>query len=565
MKDKQTLLWLYRNSKTQLIPMMALLLGNVLFAVCGVLFALFSRNVVDGAVAKETHLLIIYGGLLLLIIVSQMIIRIFCRSTEARIQGRLEMGYKSKLLQQILHKEYAGTAPYHSGELMNRLTSDITVTSEGVTTIPPNFVRLMTKMLGAFGVLCFLDLFFALIFVAVGLFVFFTVRFFRERLKYVHKNMQEKDGRLRSFIQELLESIIVLKIFNVETAMEEKAQQLQQNHYQAKLKKNNLSIFANSGISTVFALGYLFALLWSAYGLVNGTISFGTLTAILQLVGQVQTPFSELSGLLPQVYAGLASAERIREIENLPDEKQINRQLGTEIYQDLHSIEFEQVSFGYDREMVLCQVDLSIRKGDYVGIRGLSGIGKSTLLYLLLGIFEPTTGSINLKLNNGKRIPIDRHTRKLFAYVPQGNSLLSGSIRENIALVNAQTGDDEIMRAAQVSCAADYINRLPRRLDTIIGEKGHGLSEGQAQRIAIARAILSDRPILLLDEAGSALDKGTEKQLLNNINRMTDKTCLIISHKKAAQDVCNKEIIITGTKVKIYETGRKIEYHENWP
>jgi len=279
-------------------------------------------------------------------------------------------------------------------------------------------------------------------------------------------------------------------------------------------------------------------------------------------VGQVQTPFSELSGLLPQVYASLASAERIMEIENLPDEKQINRQLGAEIYKDLHSIEFEQVSFGYDREMVLCQVNLSIGKGDFVGIHGLSGIGKSTLLYLLLGIFVPTTGSISLKLNNGERIPIDQETRKLFAYVPQGNLLLSGSIRDNIALVNANASDDEIMRAAQVSCIAGYINRLPQGLDTIIGEKGHGLSEGQAQRIAIARAILSDRPILLLDEASSALDTGTEKQLLNNINRLTNKTCLIISHKKAALDVCNKEIIITDTIVRIYETGRKIQYHE---
>lgn len=557
MKDKQTLLWLFHKSKAQLPLMIFLILGNALFAVNVILFALLSRNVIDGAVARDRHTVIIQGLLLLLVIVAQFLIRVFCRSLEVRIQGRLEISYKSNILNKILQKDYTHTAKYHSGELMNRLTSDITVVSEGVATILPSFIRLLTKMLGAFGVLCVFDLKFAVIFLVGGLLLFFVARFFRERLKYVHKNMQAKDGVLRSFMQEILESIIVVKIFNVETAMEEKALGLQQTHYQAKLKKNTLSIMANSGFGFIFSLGYLYALIWSSYGLLNGAISFGTLTAILQLVGQVQTPFSELSGLLPQAYSSLASAERLIELEKLPDETEINHhEINVDaMYDDMHSLELDNVSFSYKRDTVLSHVDLLINKGDFVGIYGMSGIGKTTLLYLLLGLFRPNEGCISLRLNNGDQIPIDRRTRKLFAYVPQGNMLMSGSIRENIALVHKNASEEEIMVAAKLSCAAEFIDKLPKGLDTVIGEKGQGLSEGQVQRIAIARAILSNRPILLLDEASSALDLITEKQVLKNIKEMTDRTCIIISHKKAALAVCNKAILISDTSIKMSAKG----------
>ncbi len=563
MRDRQTLAWLYRNSKTQLLPMLALIAGNGLFAGCGVLFALASRGIIDGAAAGEKHILMTQGLYLFFVIVLQYVLRIACGKLEVRIQGRLEMGYKTKLLGKLLSKDYMHTSGYHSGELLNRLTSDITVVSEGVTTILPNLLGLLTKLLSALAVLCVFDPAFALIFAIGGLVLFFVTKFFRGRLKYLHKNMQEKDGVVRSFMQEILESMIVVKIFGAEREMNDKSAALQQEHYRAKVKRNTVSILANSGFSFVFSIGYLYALVWSSFGLAAKTISFGTLTAILQLVGQVQAPFAGLSGLLPKAYGAIASAERMIELENLPDEPEINKQDmdAAAVYKGLHSIALEAVSFRYDRDIVLSRADLILEKGDFAVVSGMSGIGKSTLLKLLLGVYRLAEGTISIKLNHGGQIPIDRHTRKLFAYVPQGNLLLSGTIRENIAFISPKAADEEIMAAAQVSCAAEFISALPQGLDTVIGEKGQGLSEGQVQRLAIARAILSGAPILLLDEATSALDEATEKRLLNNIRQMTDKTCIIISHKKAAFSVCNKEIRIENSTLKITERSNRLAYH----
>jgi len=563
MKDKQTVLWLYKNSKNQLLPMLALILSNAVFSGCGILFALACRSFIDSAAAGEKSVLPLQGLGLFAVIVLQLVLRALCRGLEVRIQGKLEMAFKTKLFGKILRKDYTHTMRYHSGELMNRLTGDITVTSEGLTTLLPNFVGLVTKMCCALAVLYIFDSLFAMIFACSGLVLFLAARFFRGKLKGLHKKVQEKDGAVRSFMQEILENMLVIKIFGVEAEMQEKAEGYGQEHYKAKLKKNTLSILANSGVSFAFSMGYLYALIWSAFGLAAKTISFGTLTAVLQLATQVQTPLSGLSGLIPMVYSVMSSAERMMELEKLPEEWEANkRDIHVQAaYEKMDSLFFKDVSFGYDRELVLSHADLTINKGDFVIVSGLSGIGKSTLFKLALGVFAPTAGVIGLKFISGEQLPMDKHTRKLFAYVPQGNLLLSGTIWENISLVNPQATKDEIMAAVQVSCAAEFISTLPDGLNTVIGEKGKGLSEGQVQRLAIARAVLCGAPILILDEATSALDTATEEKLITNIRSLTDRTCILISHRKTALSVCDKEIRIENGHLTTIERRRQCATH----
>lgn len=543
--------------------MLGVIAGNALLAGCAILFALASRGVIDGAVARAKDILIAQSLWLFAIIMLQFMLRILCRSLEIRIQGRLEMNYRCKLIGKLTTKDYAHTAKYHSGELMNRLTGDVALVTEGTTTILPGLAGLFTRLFGAIGVLYVFDPNFTLVFIAGGLLLFLTTKYFRDKLKYLHKDMQEKDGVVRSFMQELLESLVVVKTFGAEREMETKTAGLAQEHYKAKLRKNTISILANSGFYFIFSIGYLYALLWGAFGLMANTVSYGTFTAILQLVGQVQLPFAALSGLLPKAYSVIASAERLMELENLPDEEDRNKEdLNTPaIYSDMHGIELEAVSFRYDRDIIFANANLTIDKGDFVVVSGLSGIGKSTLFKLLLGVYAPTDGSISITLNTGEKIPADRHTRKLFAYVPQGNLLLSGTIRESIALINSSATDAEIMTAAEVSCAAEFIRALPHGLDTVIGEKGLGLSEGQVQRLAIVRAVLCEAPILLLDEATAALDEDTEEKLLENIKQMTDRTCLIISHKKAAFSICNKEIRIKNASLQMIERKDRLAQH----
>lgn len=555
MQDKQILSWLYHHSRLQIARIVLLVLANAAFAVCGVGFALLSRGVIDGAVAGDKQTFIYFALLLLGIILLQLFLRLLCRNLEEIIKARLELNYKSRLFSELLHKDYAAASKYHSGELLNHLTSDVAIISEGVTTIVPGLVAMLTRLLCAFTVLVAIASSFALVFAVGGILLFIVIGAFRGVMKRMHKRVLETDGKLRSFMQEIIESLLVVKIFSVQGKVAEQMIKLQDLNYQARMKRMQTSIFANSGFSFIFQMGYLYALVWSAYKLYLHAISFGTLTAVLQLVGQVQTPFVGLSGLLPKYYEVLASVERIMVLENLSDEAAVNS-TGVncrELESRMASVVFENISFSYNRNTILEKVGLHINRGDFVLLTGSSGIGKTTVLKLLLGMFKPDVGDIYLQMNDGSRIKTDQHTRKLFAYVPQGNFLLSGSIRENIAFIKPEASDNEIMEAARISCADDFIKQLPAGLDTLIGEKGHGLSEGQIQRLAIARAILGGAPILLLDEASSALDENTEKRLLYNLRAMQGKTCLIISHRQAPLFICNKVLRIENKRIRTRE------------
>ena len=552
MQDKQILSWLYHNSRPQIARIVLLVLANGAFAVCGVGFALLSRGVIDGAVAGDKQTFIYFALLLLGVILLQLFLRLLCRNLEEIIKARLEMSYKSRLFSNLLHKDYAAVSKYHSGELLNHLTSDVAIISEGVTTIMPGLVSMLTRLLCVFTVLTAIDGSFALVFAGGGILLFIVIGAFRGVMKRMHKKVLETDGKLRSFMQEILESLLIIKIFGVERKVTEQIIDLQDLNYQARMKRMQTGIFANSGFNFIFQMGYLYALVWSAYKLYLHAISFGTLTAVLQLVGQVQTPFVGLSGLLPKYYGVLASVERIMKLENLNDEAAVNcvDVNCRELESGMASVVFENISFRYDQDTILENVSLHINKEDFVLLTGSSGIGKTTIFKLLLGVFKPDAGDIYLQMNDGRRINTDQYTRKLFAYVPQGNFLLSGSVRENIAFIKPGAGDNEIMEAARISCADDFIEQLPAGLDTLIGEKGHGLSEGQVQRLAIARAVLSGAPILLLDEASSALDENTEKRLLYNLRAMQGKTCLIVSHRQAPLIICNKVLRIENKSIR---------------
>lgn len=552
MKNTTALNWIKRNSVSELPGMVSLIICDALSSVCSVSMAVFAKLIIDSAQKGNMDGLVRNAVVLLLVIIAQIALKLLSKALEVRVSGKLEMKYKTELFSNILKKDYLKISRYHSGELMTRLTSDITVVSQAVTTIIPGIVSTVTRLICAFAVLFALDKWFALLFLLAGLALFVFTRIFRGSMKKLHRAVQETDGSVRSFMQESIESVLVIKIFNVGEKILKRAEALQKNNFDAKIKKNRWSIFANLGFSAAFSLGYLFGLVWSGIKLCTGSITFGTLTAIIQLISQVQVPFTSLSGIVPQYYSMIASAERIIEIENMSASKSVNdKDTDTEkIYSEMDSVCFDGVSFGYGRDTVIENGTFEIKKNDFTVISGISGIGKSTLFKLLVGVIPPDSGRIYIK-SGGREYGIDKYMRSLFAYVPQGNMLFSGSIRDNIRFVNGDADDKEVMRAAEVSCAAEFINDLPDGLDTVLLESGHGLSEGQIQRLAIARAVLADAPILLLDEATSALDEKTEKQVLSNIRELKEKTCVIISHKSAAYEICNKELKIDNKKISV--------------
>ena len=550
MKDKQTFTWIKERLTGSLWYIILLAIMRSAVTVLGVAFALSSKQVIDAAQGKDIQFLAKSALILLFVVLSQLLIRLFGRGIETSIVAKLTLHIRSSLFKKLLSRDYSSLGKYHSGDLMTRISDDADIVASGIISLIPSVLALLIGLATAFWSLLKIDFQFAAIFFVGGLVILALLSFFKRLLKNTHTRVQEAESSVRSYFQEALSSILMIKVFGIEDLMSKKGDALQKENFKAQMRRRNLSISASSGLSLAFSIGSLYALIHSAYRLYLGAITFGTLTAVIQLVNQIQSPFAGLSGFMPQLYAILASSERIIEVENLPDDNSLQPPLNPgEDYPKLESINFEDISFGYEDELVLSKASLTINKGDFAVIGGTSGIGKSTLVKLLLGVIAPQDGKIYLSLNDGQ-IPIGKHTRPLFSYVPQGHLLLSGTIRDAVSVVNPGATDSEILEAAKICCALEFINELPLGLDTYIGEKGFGLSEGQIQRLALMRAIISGAPVLLLDEATSALDEKTESELLKNLRLLEGKTCIIISHKPAAFEVCNKHIFIEDKKVR---------------
>ncbi len=568
LSDIDTIKWILKNAKKQGWFIALLTFVNVVIACGSIVISYMLRNVINSATGvygtatdQRMDAIFFWGTLFVAITVAQVVSRILSNHLVFRVTARLTIDIKSSLYRQMLKKSYAQITKYHTGEMLNRLNDDVTTVASTITSIIPNVVFIVVKLIGIFIVLATIDPLFTLLFIAVGLGVFFFSSLFKGAMKDYHKQIRQTDGKIRSFMQETLASLMVIKVFKSEDKVEKTASELQEENYNRKKKRNIISLTTNSAFTLAFNGAYLFGLFYCATRIANNDpiITYGTLSQVLSLVSQISVPINSLTTIIPSFYSAIASAERIIELENLDDEPVINDEnLDVHgLYSNLESIEFNDITFSYDRDEIFEHTDLSVKKGDLVVMTGISGIGKSTLTKLLLGVFPLDSGEIIFKFSDGTSMPVDTNTRKFFSYVPQGNFLLSGSIRENIAFINSDATDEEIWRAIRFACA-DFIAELPEGLDTVIGEKGLGLSEGQVQRVAIARAILSNAPVILLDEATSALDEMTELRLLENIKKLSDKTCILISHKKAANAVCNKEVRIIDKKITVFEN----EYSE---
>ena len=549
-KNDQTALgWVWNATEGLRFRLLVLILSNAVFSAIVVLFALACRGIIDCAVAGDMAGMLRYASGLAAIILVQLGLRFLNYNLEEHLRARLEMKLKSRVFASILKKQYRAVSEYHSGEILNRLVSDTAAVCDGAIGILPSLAGMAARLVCAFAVLVVLEPWFVLLFLAGGVLLFAITRVFRRVLKRLHKRVQAADGRVRSFLQEALESLLVVKVFGEESHVEARADELQEEHFKEKRRRWRLHTASNAGMSFAFQAAYLCALVWCAYCLLLGTMSFGTLSAILQLVSQIQAPLTNLSGFLPRYYGMLASAERLQEFEALADEPQAEKLSNPRaFYEKISAIEFRGITFSYGRECVLENADLTLHPGDFVAIMGRSGIGKSTLLKLLLDVFPPDAGEIWFESAEGKT-PANCATRPLFSYVPQGNFLFSGTIRENLTFAAQDATDAEISAALKAACADGFLAELPQGLETVIGEHGHGLSEGQVQRIALARALLKRAPILLLDEATSALDEATEEAVLRNLREMKDITCIIVSHKRAALHVCNRHIWIEDKKI----------------
>ena len=558
MKKQAYIFWLLRRVRTRMPALALLVAANVGNALLSVAFALGTRGVIDGAISGKTEVFwracLLQGAIISGILLTLTLMR----HLKERITADLDRDWKKNLLHGLLHGEYEAVSSYHSGELINRLNNDVRVVDEGMVNTLPNVASMCTKLIAAIAVLVALEPWFTVIILAAGIFVVLATGLMRQSLKGLHKRVSEEDGKVSGFLQETLEKLLMVQAMDVSGEMERRAGNLLDSRYQAQRKRKNVSLFANTSVSILSYAAGFGALVWCSFGLLNGSMSFGSLTAVTQLVGQLQGPFVNLSGVIPQYIGMIAAAERLMELDALCGEAEPVGARAQTLYRDMTALGAEGLSFSYDRDRVLENVSFSLPKGAFAVITGPSGVGKSTILKLMLGIFKPTQGKLYLE-RNGERVPLDRTTRKLFAYVPQGNLLLSGTLRENLLITRPDAAQEEIRQAVYVSGMESYLAQLPHGLDTVLGESGAGLSEGQSQRLAIARAVLSGAPILLLDEITSSLDAETERLVLERIRGLNDRTCIAVTHRPAALELADWKLEVSeyGIRTECLRSGAK--------
>ena len=539
--------WLWKVTGKYKIAITALGFIQVALGLSSVIFALFLRNAVDDAAHGDRKNFIISLILLILLTALQITFRAILRHLEERCRSGIENECKGRLFSCLMGKEHAYVSALHSAEWLSRLISDSAVCANGAVEIIPGVLGMFIKMVAALLMIITLVPETAFIIIPGGIvMIIFTVSF-RKILKHLHKKVQEADSSLRVFFQEHLENLMIIRSFSAQKISSDKCNEKMESHKSARMKKNAFSNLCNVGFGVAMNGMYLFGIGFSCFGIISGTVSYGTLMAIMQLIGQIQTPFANITGYLPKFYAMIASAERLMEAENFPDdcpEGVLSDEDIREFYSNkFESIVFSDASFSYaDGEQVLNGVNISIEKGKATAFTGHSGCGKSTLLKLMMCLYPLTSGERFITCKDGSRLPLTSRLHRLFAYVPQGNQLMSGTIRDVVTISDENCNETKLWRALDIACASEFVKNLDNGVDYVLGEKGSGLSEGQMQRIAVARAVYSDAPILILDESTSSLDIATEQQLLENIRNMTDKTIVIITHRPAALEICDKII-----------------------
>ena len=587
-QDKVTYAWLFAQSKAQHGRIVALSVLCAVQAAVLVSFALACRAVIDQAVAGNIDGLLASAAVLAGVIIAQLVLRLAINSAQERMRARFALELRKSMLDNIFAARFGNVLRFHSGELSNRMFSDVQVVSNGVATIIPSFVSMLMQLVFAIAVLALISPPMVTLFAVAALLSFVLARTLRGRLKALHKTVQEKEGAVRVFLQEALEHQLVIRSFGAQPATSARADTLQEDHFTAQMRRRGYSIAANASFSFFFNALYVVALTWCAFELLHGTMSYGTLMAVLQLVARIQAPVSSLSGMLPQLYQTLASAERLMEVAGLPHSEGCLPVTAEEFYQRLSGVRMRDLAFSYDddeaegaavsaggmeaspeEELVsLACADVFVPKGSFVVVEGPSGSGKSTLFKLLLGAYdadgfayelaEGATTSAAAALSAGATTAVSSCVASevppgVFAYVPQDNFLFAGSIRENVAFAAPDATDGQVKRACEMACAREFVEELPLGLDTMIGEHGQGLSQGQLQRLAIARAVCSGAPIMVLDEVTSALDDATEAAVLANIASLPGKTIFVAAHRAKAREFATMRLHV--------EDGVLIEAH----
>lgn len=536
--------WRYRGSV--LIHILLSMFGIVM----SLLSAIASKLLIDAVIGFDSGALGFAVVMTLSVRLAGIAMNVVATRVGTAIGVRIQHEVQRELFHGILTTDWESLEQFRSGDLLNRIGSDASAVSGAVTGFIPTLLSSTVQFAGAFLIILYFDPVMALITLIGVPVTVLASRFLLRKMRDHSRMMKDLYSDVISFQQESLQNLTSVKSFGVMDDFDRSMHRVQDRYKDEHLSFSRFAAWTAALMNLLSMLAYVCCFGWGVYRLWMGRISYGDMTMFLQLSGLLGSAFSGIIGLVPSGISVCTSARRIMTISNLPEED--TRLPDTFLLEEEYALQLTDVNFHYQGgEAVLQHVNLQARPGELIALSGPSGEGKTTLLRMILALIHPSEGTACLVGSSGKIYPLSAGTRRIFGYVPQGNQVFSGTIAENLRLTNHNATDEQLIEALKIACAYDFVMDFPEGLNHVIGGRDKRLSEGQAQRLAVARALLRGTPILLLDEATSALDMELEKRLLENLmNSGMVKTCILVTHRPAGKELCSRQYYIHNGIVK---------------
>lgn len=538
--------WMYTYAKKYKFQIVFYIFLGVLTTVMGLASSVGSKYLIDAVTGQDSGNIALIALFIVAMGLFSIGINAITTMISARINIKVNNEIQAEVFDKILVADWISMKEFHSGDLLNRLNGDVNTVASSILSWIPSLITRSAQFFGILAIILYYDPTMAVIALGSAPVMLIVSKTLMKKMRDYNKRMRQVSSDVMSFNEESFQNIQSIKAFDLVGLFSKRLRDVQQNYKDVFLDYNKFSVYTSSFMSVVGMFVAYACFGWGVYRLWTGHITFGTMTLFVQLSGQLSSSFKSIVSLVPSAISATTSAGRIMEFFKIKDESELEDDKAKLIQNNTQgkglSVVLDDVEFSYNENKIVFQhADIVANPGEIVALVGPSGEGKTTMIRLLLGLINTKSGNASIRDINGVSCKISSATRRFFAYVPQGNTIFSGTIAENMRMVKQDATDAEIVEALKAACAYDFVNKLPDGINSKVGERGSGFSEGQAQRLSIARALLRKSPILLLDEATSALDVFTERQVLRNIMNMGyARTCIVTTHRPSVLTMCDK-------------------------